>query len=63
MPSEWGVFNTKINKIIRSGFTEDQADSFISVHISDCNDDKKKPWLMKVYKNISAWYYPAVETK
>lgn len=52
---EYGIEDIKKNKIIRLGFSKDQALSFIGVHISDCFDSKINPWFRIIYREISNW--------
>lgn len=49
--TEYGIYDTKINRLIRKGFTENQANSFMSVHLAD----NKKPWLKIMTRVIGEW--------
>lgn len=53
--AEFGIFDTKLNKLIRERFSEGQADSFLKVHHDDMTEAKKKPFLVKVKREIGEW--------
>lgn len=51
---EFGVLDTKTKKMYRVGMTEDQVESLLSVHLSDCGTEKPI-WLVKVKRLIGDW--------
>ena len=53
--AEFGIFDTKQNKLIRVAFSEGQADSYLKVHHDDMTDAKKKPFLVKAKREIGEW--------
>lgn len=53
--TEFGVLNTKTNKMHRIGMSEGQVDSLLKVHHDDMESDKKKPYLIKVHRTTSEW--------
>lgn len=52
---EFGVLNTLTNKMHRTGMSEAQVDSLIKVHTEDREEDKKKPFLVKVKRTTTEW--------
>lgn len=52
---EFGVLNTKTNKLHREKMSEGQVDSLLKVHHDDMETDKKKPYLVKVSREIGEW--------
>lgn len=54
MKYEFGVLNIKTRKMHREGMSEEQVESLISVHLSDCGTDTPI-WLVKVRRIIGDW--------
>lgn len=52
---EFGVLNTKTNKLHREKMSEGQVDSLLKVHHDDMEADKKKPYLVKAHREIGEW--------
>lgn len=55
---EYGVLNTKTNKMHRFGMSEAQVESLLKVHREDREDDGKKPYLVKIQRSIGEWVTP-----
>lgn len=55
---EYGVLNTKTNKMHRFGMSEAQVESLLKVHRENREDDGKKPYLVKIQRSIGEWVTP-----
>lgn len=51
---EYCIFNTRTNRYFFHT-TEDMVDSYLSVHYSNYEDEKKSPWLVKKSRRVEDW--------
>lgn len=55
---EYGVWNTKINKVHRPSMSERQVDDLLKVHNENQEADGKKPYLVKIQRSVGEWVTP-----